>query len=59
MPNELIFILTVLIYLGSVLGLYKVFGKNGLYAFGRKILENLKAYPMDRFSMHRDGHMEE
>lgn len=33
MPNELIFILTVLIYLGSVLGLYKLFGKNGLYAF--------------------------
>ena len=33
MSNELIFILTVLIYLGSVLALYKVFGKNGLYAF--------------------------
>ena len=33
MPNELIFILTVLIYLGSVLVLYKCFGKNGLYAF--------------------------
>ena len=33
MPNEVIFILTVLIYLGSVLGLYKLFGKNGLYAF--------------------------
>ena len=33
MSNELIFIITVLIYLGSVLGLYKVFGKNGLYAF--------------------------
>lgn len=33
MPNELIFILSVLIYLGSVLGLYKLFGKNGLYAF--------------------------
>lgn len=33
MPNELIFILTVLIYLGSVLILYKLFGKNGLYAF--------------------------
>ena len=33
MSNELIFILTVLIYLGSVLVLYKVFGKNGLYAF--------------------------
>lgn len=33
MPNELIFILTVLIYLGSVLGLYKLFGKNGLYVF--------------------------
>ena len=33
MPNELIFIITVLIYLGSVLGLYKLFGKNGLYAF--------------------------
>ena len=33
MSNELIFILTVLIYLGSVLILYKAFGKNGLYAF--------------------------
>ncbi len=33
MSNELIFIITVLIYLGSVLGLYKLFGKNGLYAF--------------------------
>ena len=33
MSNELIFIMTVLIYLGSVLVLYKVFGKNGLYAF--------------------------
>ena len=26
-------------------------------ADGRKILENLKQYPMDRFSMHRDGDM--
>ena len=25
----------------------------------RKILENLKNYPMDSFSMYRDGHMEE
>ncbi len=33
MPNELIFIITVLIYLGSVLLLYKIFGKNGLFAF--------------------------
>ena len=33
MTNELIFILTVLLYLGSVLVLYKIFGKNGLYAF--------------------------
>lgn len=33
MPNELIFIGTVLIYLGSVLLLYKLFGKNGLFAF--------------------------
>jgi len=33
MSNELIFIITVLLYLGSVLGLYKLFGKNGLYAF--------------------------
>lgn len=33
MPNELIFIITVLIYLGSVLFLYKIFGKNGLFAF--------------------------
>ena len=24
----------------------------------RKILENLKQYPMDKFSMYRDGHME-
>ncbi len=27
-------------------------------ADGRKILENLKRYPMDKFSMYRDGHME-
>ena len=33
MSNDVIFIVTVLIYLGSVLGLYKIFGKNGLYAF--------------------------
>ena len=33
MSNELIFIGTVLIYLGSVLLLYKLFGKNGLFAF--------------------------
>ena len=33
MPNELIFIATVLIYLGCVLLLYKLFGKNGLFAF--------------------------
>ena len=33
MPNEWIFIITVLIYLGSVLLLYWIFGKNGLYAF--------------------------
>lgn len=33
MPNELIFIVTVLAYLGSVLILYKLFGRNGLYAF--------------------------
>lgn len=33
MPNELIFIITVLMYLGSVLVLYKLFGKNGLFAF--------------------------
>ena len=33
MANELIFISTVLIYLGSVLVLYKLFGKNGLFAF--------------------------
>lgn len=31
--NEIIFVLTVLLYLGSVLLLYKLFGKNGLYAF--------------------------
>ena len=33
MSNELIFIITVLIYLGSVLALYRLFGKNGRYAF--------------------------
>ena len=33
MPNELIFIITVLLYLGSVLLLYRFFGKNGLFAF--------------------------
>lgn len=33
MSNELIFVITVLVYLGSVLLLYKVFGKNGLFAF--------------------------
>ena len=33
MSNELIFCVTVLVYLGSVLVLYKLFGKNGLYAF--------------------------
>jgi len=33
MDNNLIFILTVLVYLGSVLLLYKFFGKSGLYAF--------------------------
>ena len=33
MPNEVIFAVTVLLYLGSVLLLYKLFGKNGLYTF--------------------------
>ena len=33
MNNELIFIISVLLYLGSVLLLFKLFGKNGLYAF--------------------------
>ena len=33
MSNEIIFITTVLIYLGSVLLLYKIFGKNGLFSF--------------------------
>ena len=33
MPNELLFIISVLFYLGSVLLLYKLFGKNGLFAF--------------------------
>ena len=28
-------------------------------ADGRKVLENLKDYPMDKFSMYRDGHMDE
>ena len=27
-------------------------------ADGRQILENLKRYPMDRFSMYRDGHLD-
>jgi len=27
-------------------------------ADGRKILDNLKKYPMDQFSMYRDGSME-
>lgn len=33
MSNDLLFIITILLYLGSVLLLYKVFGKNGLYIF--------------------------
>ena len=33
----------------------KVLFKN---ADSRKVLDNLKNYPMDKFSMHRDGHME-
>ncbi len=33
MTNELIFCITVLLYLGSVLLMYYLFGKNGLYAF--------------------------
>lgn len=33
MPNELLFVITVLVYLGSVLVLYRLFGKNGLFAF--------------------------
>ncbi len=33
MPNEVIFIATVLIYLGAVVLLYKLFGKNGLFVF--------------------------
>ena len=33
MYNDLIFVTTVLLYLGSVLVLYKFFGKSGLYAF--------------------------
>ena len=33
MANELVFILSVLVYLGSVLVFYRFFGKNGLYAF--------------------------
>ena len=33
MPNELIFIITVLLYLGGVLLMYKLFGRNGLFAF--------------------------
>ena len=33
MSNELIFLLSVLVYLGCVVLFYKLFGKNGLYAF--------------------------
>ena len=33
MTNELIFFLSVLIFLGCVLVLYKIFGKNGLYLY--------------------------
>lgn len=33
MSNELLFIISALIYLGSALVLYKLFGKNGLFAF--------------------------
>ncbi len=33
MPNELIFAATVLAFLGSVLLMYKFFGKNGLFVF--------------------------
>ncbi|MCR4722124.1 MAG: queuosine precursor transporter [Lachnospiraceae bacterium] len=33
MPNELIFAATVLAFLGSVLLMYKLFGKNGLFVF--------------------------
>ena len=33
MSNEILFIASVLIYLGSVVLLYKLFGKNGLFAF--------------------------
>ncbi|MBQ6974509.1 MAG: queuosine precursor transporter [Oscillospiraceae bacterium] len=33
MSNELLFILTVVIYLGCVLLFYRLFGKNGLFAF--------------------------
>lgn len=44
MSNELIFLLSVLFYLGSVLALYKMFGKNGLYVFGvfSTILANIQ-----------------
>ena len=45
MPNEVIFIITVLLYLGCVLLLYKIFGKNGLYTFAifGTILGNIAA----------------
>lgn len=33
MPNELIFAATVLAFLGSVILMYKLFGKNGLFVF--------------------------
>ena len=33
MSNELLFLISVVFYLGSVLALYKLFGTNGLYVF--------------------------
>ena len=44
MVNNLIFLVSVLFYLGSVLALYKLFGKNGLYVFAvfSTILANIQ-----------------
>jgi hypothetical protein len=46
MPNEIVFIASVLVFLGGVLLLYKLFGKNGLFVFSvfATILSNIAAY---------------
>lgn len=46
MPNEIIFVGSVLVFLGLVLLVYKLMGKNGLYAFSvfATLLSNIAAY---------------